>query len=111
MSKTTTIEAGAPLLTLINVFTVEPARQEELVALLATATEKAMRHRPGFISANIHRSLDQRHVANYAQWASREAFEAMMADPEAQRHMQAVSAMAQAAPVLYEVASVHGTKA
>ncbi|MGH7866163.1 MAG: antibiotic biosynthesis monooxygenase [Candidatus Dormibacteraceae bacterium] len=43
-------------MTLINVFTVDPEKQDRLVKLLDTATEETIRHLPGFISANIHRS-------------------------------------------------------
>jgi hypothetical protein len=39
----------APIV-LINVFTVDPAKQGELVKLLAQATETSVRHAPGFIS-------------------------------------------------------------
>jgi len=103
----TTIEEGAPVVTLINVFTVDPSKQDALVHLLDDATEQVMRHLPGFVSANIHRGLDGRHVANYAQWASREAMEAMLTNPDAQHHMRIAESMAQAAPILYHVASVH----
>src|SRR3954454_7974973 len=103
----TIIEKDAPVVTLINVFTVDPSRQEELVKVLDDATEQVMRNLPGFVSANIHRGLDGRHVANYAQWESREAMEAMLANPVAQQHMGLAVSMAQAAPSLYRVASVH----
>jgi quinol monooxygenase YgiN len=103
----TTIEPGAPVITLINVFTVAPEQQRELVELLETATEKVMRHLQGFVSANIHASLDGTHVANYAQWRSEEHFKAMLADPIAQEHMQAAAAMAEFEPVLYAVESSH----
>lgn len=103
----TAIRPDEPLVTLINVFTVEPDHQQQLVDLLDGATEQVMRHRPGFVSANIHTSLDGTQVANYAQWRSREDFEAMLADPEAQEHMQQARAMAAAQPQLYTVASVH----
>jgi quinol monooxygenase YgiN len=53
---------GAPL-TLINVFTVDPANQEELVGLLSQATETSVRHAPGFISAKLHRSLERTRVS------------------------------------------------
>lgn len=99
---------GQPVITLINVFTVDPERQEELLALLREATEDTMRHLPGFVSANLHRSLDGKHVANYAQWRSREAMEAMRKDPRAQVHMQAALKIAKSEPALYEVDSVHG---
>lgn len=103
----TTIDAAQDVVTLVNVFTVEPERADELLALLEEATEKVMRHRPGFVSANLHRGLDGRHVANYAQWASEADFAAMLADPAARQHMTAAAAMAEFAPVLYRVSSVH----
>lgn len=103
----TIISADVPVLTLINVFTVEPDRQERLIEVLDRATEDVMRHRPGFISANIHRGLDGVTVTNYAQWESREAFEATMADPEARVHMAEAAELGSYAPILYEIASVH----
>jgi hypothetical protein len=54
----TTISPSRKLVTLINVFTVEPANQRQLVELLARATETSVRHAPGFVSASLHRSLD-----------------------------------------------------
>jgi len=99
----TTIEKGRPLLTLVNVFIVEPAKQQELVAVLVEATEKTMRHLPGFISANIHRSLDGKRVVNYAQWKDLAAFEAMRKNPEAAPHMKAAAALATFEPILCEV--------
>ncbi len=107
MSESTMIEAGAPVVTLINIFTVEPARQAHLVELLEQATQQVMRHRPGFVSANIHRGLDGATVANYAQWASQADFQAMLADPTAQVHMREAVAIADSAPAMYEVVSVH----
>lgn len=62
----TTISKDKKVVTLINVFTVEPAKQQQLVDLLVHATDTAMRHAPGFVTANIHRSLDDTKVVNYA---------------------------------------------
>jgi quinol monooxygenase YgiN len=103
---TSTIRAGAGIFTLINVFSVAPDRQQELATLLIEATEQTMRHQPGFISANIHTSLDGRHVVNYAQWRSREAFEAMLRSPGARPHMTRAAALASFDPILCEVAHV-----
>lgn len=97
------IEKGSQLLTLVNVFTVEPEKQLALVTLLIEATEQTMRHMPGFVSANIHRSLDGKKVVNYAQWESLAAFEAMRKNPRAIPHMQAAAALAQFEPILCEV--------
>lgn len=103
-----TIQPDASVATLINVFTVPPERQREVVDALVEATERIMRHRPGFVSASIHASSDGQRVVNYAQWASKEAFEAMLADPVAQEHMGAIARMVDAFdPRLYTVESVH----
>jgi quinol monooxygenase YgiN len=99
----TTISKDNKLVTLINVFTVEPAKQQQLVDLLIHATGAAMRHVPGFISANIHRSLDGKKVVNYAQWRSVEDFEAMQKNPAAKSHMEQAAALAKFEPGLYEV--------
>jgi quinol monooxygenase YgiN len=104
---TTTIDADVDVVTLINRFTVEPARQRELLEVLADATEAVMRHRPGFVTANLHASLDGRHVVNYAQWASVEAMEAMLADPVCREHMDAARGLADVEPQIYTVVSVH----
>ena len=82
-----TIAKDRDLVTLINVFTVAPEDQQRLVDVLVDATQAVMRNQQGFISANIHSSLDGTRVTNYAQWRSPEAFEAMLGDREAAEHM------------------------
>lgn len=99
------IHWGSEPLTLINVFTVEPGRQRELVALLERATAETMRTLDGFVSASIHRSLDGKRVINYAQWRDHAAFEAMRQTPAAQVHMKAAAALASFDPILCEVSS------
>jgi quinol monooxygenase YgiN len=104
---TTTIAKGAQCVTLVNVFVVEPTKQQRLVEVLVEATETTMRHLPGFISANIHKSLDGTRVVNYAQWRSVDDFQAMLKNPEAIPHMQqAASLAASFDPNLYEVVEV-----
>ncbi len=63
-----TISKTDSITTLINVFAVEPENQQRLVELLVEATEDLMSKIPGFISANVHKSLDGTQVVNYAQW-------------------------------------------
>lgn len=102
------IEQNSPYATLINVFTVEPDRAQELADLLTHATEEVMQHLPGFLSASIHQSTDRTRVVNYAQWASADAFSAMQANPLAREHMSAAARLASAFdPHLYTVESVH----
>jgi quinol monooxygenase YgiN len=103
----TTIETDAQLVTLINVFSVDPADQEHLIDRWRQATEEVLCHLPGFISANLHRSLDGTKVVNYAQWESEAAFQAMLRDPTARPLLKDLAEIATPAPVLCQVVSVH----
>src|SRR5215469_325525 len=77
----TQISTKNSVVTLINVFTVDPANQQRLVELLTRATEISVRHAPGFVSASLHRSTDGTKVTMYAQWRSVEDYETMRQDP------------------------------
>jgi heme-degrading monooxygenase HmoA len=101
---TTVIDADAPLVTLINIFTVDPGREEELFEALSKSTQELFTGLPGFISANFHTSLDGTQVVNYAQWASEEAFQGMLRTPAAQEHMAEIMTIAtKVEPQLYTV--------
>lgn len=103
----TTISRERDVVTLVNIFSVAPENQQRLVDLLAEATETTMSSMPGYVSANIHKSLDGTKVVNYAQWESREAFEAMLKNPEAAPHMgEAYKLADRIEPHLYEVSFV-----
>jgi len=98
-----TISPSRKLVTLINVFTVEPANQQQLLELLARATETSVRHAPGFISASLHRSLDGTKVTMYAHCRSVADYQAMRENPTAQPHLQQALAIAKFYPGMYEV--------
>jgi quinol monooxygenase YgiN len=106
----TTITKGANLVTLVNVFTVKPDDQQRLVTLLVDATKETMKDLPGFISASIHRSFDGTKVINYAQWRSREDFQAIRENKAAKAHMDAAAALATFEPTLCEVVDSIGVE-
>lgn len=100
----TTLDPNDGYVVLINTFSVEPDKAETLFAELLEATEKGMKPRPGFVSANLHVSSDSKHVTNYAQWRSQEDIAAMMADPTAQAHMKRAADIATSfEPIYYEL--------
>ena len=99
----TTISKDNKVVTLINVFTVEPENQQRLADMLIEATAKTMKNLSGFVSATIHESADGVRVANYAQWRRREDFEAMLKNPEATAHMRPIMEIAKFDAHLYEV--------
>ena len=99
----TTISMSPKHLTLINVFTVEPANQHQLLELLARATETSVRHAPGFISSSLHRGLDGTKVTMYAQWRTVEDYEAMRKNPAPAPYLQEALTIAKFEPGMYEV--------
>jgi quinol monooxygenase YgiN len=88
---------------LINVFTVDPERQLELIELLTRATEDSVRRARGFMSARLHRSLDGTKVTMYAQWRSNEDYQAMRENPAPLPYLQRALAIAKFEPGMYEV--------
>jgi quinol monooxygenase YgiN len=98
-----TISKDDQLLTLINVFTVDPVNQDELLELLIRATQSSVRHVRGFVSASLHRSLDGAKVAMYAQWRSIEDYQAMRSNPATSPYMEQALALARFEPGMYEV--------
>jgi heme-degrading monooxygenase HmoA len=106
-----TISEDNKLVTLINVFTVEPANQQELVELLTRATQSSVRYVTGFVSASLHRSLDGTKVAMYAQWRSVEDYRAMRNDSAAAHYLQRALALAKFEPGMYEVVETYSPAA
>lgn len=98
------ISPDQQVVTLVNTFKVAPEHQAELLDILDEATRDVMRHRPGFVSASVHASLDGAFVMNYAQWRSEEEFRQALAHPDAQPHFAACRRIAEADPRLYRVA-------
>src|SRR5262249_2427582 len=93
----------ANLITLINVFTVEPENQQQLIESLGRATETYVRHAQGFISAALHRSLDGTKVVMYAQWRSIEDYQRMRSAPNSAPYLHEALAVAKFQPGMYEV--------
>jgi antibiotic biosynthesis monooxygenase (ABM) superfamily enzyme len=102
-----TIRADSPVVTLINVFSVAPENQDRLLEAWQRSTDEVIRHLPGFVSANIHASLDGTKVINYAQWESQESFRSMLTDPAASEWLRKLAEIGTPAPVLCRVVSVH----
>jgi antibiotic biosynthesis monooxygenase (ABM) superfamily enzyme len=88
--------------TQINVFTVEPERQQALIDLLLESAEFA-RQVPGWISASIHRSLDGTRVVNYAQSDSMESAQRVIEALREAGYLERNKALGVAHPGLYEV--------
>lgn len=102
----TTISLERNVLTLINVFTVKPANQQQLLELLARATKAPVCNTRGFISCSLHRGLDGTKVTMYSQWRSVEDYQAMRQDPASSPYLQQALAIACFEPGMYEVVEI-----
>jgi quinol monooxygenase YgiN len=91
------------MITLINVFTVEPANQRRLVDLLVRVTDEFVSQSAGFVASTLHRSFDGSKVTMYAQWKSVEDYEAMRRDPRPRPYFDEALTLAKFDPGMYEV--------
>jgi quinol monooxygenase YgiN len=98
-----TISGDNKILTLINVFTVDPLNQQELIDLLILATEASIQKMQGFISSTLHRSIDGGKVTMYAQWQSLEHYQEMRKNPDALPYLQQALSIARFDSGMYEV--------
>jgi quinol monooxygenase YgiN len=91
------------IMTLINVFRVDPANQQRLVDLLTRVTADFVSRAPGFMSSTLHRSVDGTKVAMYAQWRSVEDYQAMRQDPGPLPFLEEALTFAKFEPGMYEI--------
>ena len=96
------IEANKGVITQINVFTVQPENIQGLIDVLIEAAN-SVKEVPGWLSANIHRSLDGTRVVNYAQCENYEAWEVVMEKLKAGNYLDRNKKFGEAHPGLYEV--------
>lgn len=100
------INAEFPYVTVVNVFTVQPDKADELIATAVATTQSTLSRMAGFVSSSFHKSLDGQQVVNYAQWESQTSLQASMQQPAVQQMLQAMGQLATAAPNLYKVTAV-----
>lgn len=105
----TTIRAGEAIATLINIFTVEPENQQELLALLKDGTETSISKMVGWVSTSFLCGKDGRRVIVYSQWRNAKDIDAMRLNPAMGPYLQRVAALARFEAILCEVTGVlHG---
>ena len=100
--------ADAAPIVLVNVFTVDPADADALVAAWERDANW-MKRQPGFISTQLHRAIGGSSAfLNYAVWESTEHFKAAFSNPEFQAMLGQYPASATASPHLFRKIAVPG---
>ena len=92
------------MVTMINVWSVEPANQQRLIEILTRATEATVVSAQGFRGATLHKSLDGMKVTMVAEWQSAVDVVALRDNPKAREFLAEALAIATMEPGLYETA-------
>lgn len=100
------ISPNRQLLTVVNVFTVDPADADRLISVAVETAQRVTRSLPGFVSSSFHKSTDGGRVVNYAQWERAEAVRAGLDHPDVEGMLHELADLAQAAPGTYRVVAV-----
>lgn len=79
------IDQYRSLLTVLIEFEVSPNECDQHVSNIVEFLNSTVKKQEGFISANLHVSLDKKKVVNYAQWKNQECFEKFFNDPESKK--------------------------
>jgi quinol monooxygenase YgiN len=82
------IRTGSAVTTLVNVFTAEPGKQQELLALLQEGTETMFSKMPGWISTSLLRGREGKQVVVYSQWQDAKDIDAFRQDPRMRPYFQ-----------------------
>lgn len=80
--------------TLINVLTVDPANQPQLLDLLRTNTDTVVRTLDGWIATNLIASADKTRIVIHSQWRDAPAVDAMRRDPRMIAYFPRIAALA-----------------
>lgn len=97
-----TLSLDNSLTTVIIIFRVEPERQQKLIEAIKEFLP-TVKTQPGFVSANLHKSIDGVKVANYAQWESIEAFQAFRDNAEVQALAEPIFKFGEPDSHVYEI--------
>jgi heme-degrading monooxygenase HmoA len=106
-AKQAIIRTDARVITLVNMFTVEPGNLASLLGVLRDGTETFFSKMPGFVSSSVLTARDGRRAINYSQWRSTDDIAAFRQDPRFAPYIQRLQALATAEGLEYEVAYVN----
>lgn len=80
--------------TLINILTVDPANQTQLLELLRANTDSVIRTLDGWHATNLIASADGSRVVIYSQWRDAASIDAMRRDPRMIAYFPRILALA-----------------
>lgn len=73
---------------IINVFTVQPEGQQELLDIIADYSRRVASKWPGFISARFHAGLEKTRVTSVIYWESQKACQDFIQSPSSRPFLE-----------------------
>ena len=101
-TKPAIISKNVNIVTVINKFSVEPENHKRLLELLDDL-RKVVEKQPGFVSANVHKSFEGTRIVSYAQWKTKEDYQAVYTNSEANPILDEIKKISKFSWNLYEV--------
>lgn len=98
----TIISKEGNLVTVINKFSVEPENYKKLLKLLDDL-RVVVEKQTGFISANVHRSFEGTRIVSYAQWNTKENYQAVYTNSNAKPILDEIKKISKFSWNLYDV--------
>ena len=78
------IDQYRSLLTVLVVFELSPEQVDEQIATIKEFLLESVKQQPGFVSANLHISLDKTRIVNYAQWRTEQDYQNFLENEDVQ---------------------------
>jgi quinol monooxygenase YgiN len=90
--------------TLINVLTVDPANQAQLLELLRSNVDTVVRTLDGWIATDLIASADRTRVVIHSRWRDAASIQAMQRDPRMTAYFPRIAALAAFESIVGDVA-------
>jgi hypothetical protein len=94
---------------LIDIWTVDPSRRDELVAGITSRVQNIVMRQPGFVSAQIYQSVDRSVVLLGVGMRTIKERQQLMDSAEAHRSLRELRAIADSHSHLFELVESFGT--
>ena len=101
-----TLRTDLQAISLVNIFTAEPAAMPHLLDALRQGTETFFSTLPGFVSSSVLAAKDGRQAINYSQWRSAEDIAGFRKDPRFAPYIKQLLALAKVEGIECEIAYV-----
>lgn len=93
--------------TLINVFTAKPGKQQDLAKALSEGTRSFFSKQPGSLASSVVVGGDGSKVVNVSQWRSADDIAAFRNDPRFAEYMKAIVELGAGESVMGQTAYAH----